>query len=246
MGFTALGAACGITPDGKVIAFAGNRGKGDGIFLSIDHGAAARRIVRIVGENSVTQKAELGVDGAGNNLFFSSIDLDSRVGVVYTPDIDGVPDKSAVVSFIGTPNAASRTNPGNGKPFLFSAQKGLWTMRADLDAPLFEKVCLVRAPGVTGNPFTLLGDDLVVVTNGTAFPGRLGNRPRARSCRDPREASTRARRDAQACAILCGGASYPQRRCRRHPAPRRCGHPVRYQRPIPLTQHGHRPAEGRQ
>lgn len=176
MGFTTLGAACGITPDGKVIAFAGNRGKGDGIFLSIDNGTAARRIVRIVGENSVTQKAELGVDGAGNKLFFRSIDLDSRVGVVYTPDIDGVSDKSVVVSFIGTPNAASRPNPGNGKPFLFSAQKGLWTMRVDLDAPLFQKVCLVRAPGVTGNPFTLLGDDQIVVTNGTAFvnPGKNG------------------------------------------------------------------------
>jgi len=165
-GFTALGAAPGITPDGKVIAFAGNRGKGDGVFLSIDNGTGVRRLVRIVGENAVTQKPELGVDGTGSKLYFSSIELDSRVGVVYTPDIDGVADQSIVVSFMGTPNAASRINPGSGKPFLFSAQMGLWTMRVDLGAPLFENICLVRAPGVTGNPFTVLGDDQVVVTNG--------------------------------------------------------------------------------
>jgi beta-lactam-binding protein with PASTA domain len=168
-GFTALGAAPGITPDGKVIAFAGNRGKGDGVFLSIDNGTGVRRVVRIVGENAVTQKSELGVDGAGGKLCFSSIDLDSRVGVVYTPDTDGVADQSIVVSFIGTPNAASRINPGTGRPFLFSAQKGLWTIRIDLGAPLFMNIGVVQAPGATGNSFTPLGDDQIVVTNGFTF-----------------------------------------------------------------------------
>ncbi len=168
-GFTTLGAAPGITPDGKVIAFAGNRGNGDGRFLSVVYGTGVRRLVRIVGENAVTQKSELGVDGAGAKLYFSSIELDSRVGVVYTPDFDGVADQSVVVSFIGTPNAASRLTPGSGKPFLFSAQQGLWTIRIDLGAPLFENIALVRAPGATGNPFVPMGDDQIVVTNGIAY-----------------------------------------------------------------------------
>ncbi|MEO8739000.1 MAG: PASTA domain-containing protein [Casimicrobiaceae bacterium] len=164
-GFTALGAASGITSDGKVIAFAGNRGHGDGIFLSIQLASGTRRLVRIVGENATVPKSELGVDGSGNKLYLQSIELDSRVGVVYTPDVDGVANGSIVVSFIGTPNAASRTNPGTGKPFLFSAQKGLWTIRIDLSAPLFERVCVTRAPGSVLLP-TLLGDDMVFAPSG--------------------------------------------------------------------------------
>ncbi|MEO8135876.1 MAG: hypothetical protein ABI831_18100, partial [Betaproteobacteria bacterium] len=174
-GFTALGAASGITPNGKVVAFAGNRGKGDGIFLSIEMAGGQRRIVRIVGENATVQKSELGFDGAGNKLFMQSIELDSRVGVVYTPDTDGVAGKSVVVSFIGTPNAASRTNPGSGKPFLFSSQKGLWTIRIDLEAKLFEDVCVIRLPGVTGNPFTPGGNDQIMTSGSVAYVSSGGD-----------------------------------------------------------------------
>ncbi len=166
-GFATLGLAPGITPDGNVVAFAGNRGHGDGIFLSIEIAPGTRRLVRIVGENATVQKAELGVDGNNQKLYFQSIDVDSRVGVVYTPDALGTPNKSVVVSFIGTPNAANRLNPATGKPWLFSGQKGLWTIRIDLEAPLYKKICVVRAPGVTGIPFVTSGDDLIV-----ALPGK--------------------------------------------------------------------------
>ncbi len=168
-GFTTLGASPSITPDGKIIAFAGDRGHGNGIFLSIDQSniaAGQRRLVRIVGENATVQKSELGFDANNNKLFMQSIELDSRVGIIYTPDETGASNQSVVVSFIGTPNAASRTNPGSGKPFMFSNQKGLWTIRIDLNAALFQDVCLVRAPGVTGNPFTAKGDDQIVANPG--------------------------------------------------------------------------------
>ena len=122
--------------------------------------------MRIVGENATVQKSELGFDANNNKLFMQSIELDSRVGIIYTPDETGAPNQSVVVSFIGTPNAASRTNPGSGKPFMFSNQKGLWTIRIDLNAALFQDVCLVRAPGVTGNPFTAKGDDQIVANPG--------------------------------------------------------------------------------
>jgi beta-lactam-binding protein with PASTA domain len=162
MGFTALGLAPGMTPDAKIVAFAGNRGHGAGIFLSIETSPGNRRLVRIVGENATVPKAELGVDGNNNKLYFATLDVDSRVGVVYTPDYLGAANKSVVVSFVGTPNGASRTNPGTGKPFGFAGTKGLWTIRVDLDAPLVKNVCVVLAPGATGSPFVVKGDDVIV------------------------------------------------------------------------------------
>ena len=67
-------------------------------------------------------------------------------GIVYTPDADGVADGSIVVSFIGTPDDASPLNPGTGKPFMFTAQRGIWTMRIDLNAPLYRNICVALAP----------------------------------------------------------------------------------------------------
>lgn len=164
-GFTALGAAPGITPDGKIVAFAGNRGNGDGVFLSFEGESGVRRLIRIAGENNVVPKPELGYDAARGKLFFKSIALDSRVAIVYTPDASGARDKSIVVSFMGTPNAASRVNPGNGKPFSFTDQLGLWTMRIDLNAALYvddeteELVCVTRVSGSGAIPDPV-GDDL--------------------------------------------------------------------------------------
>ena len=169
MGFTALGAASGITPDGKIIAFAGNRGHGDGVFLSLLLPSGQRRLVRIVGENATVQKAELGLSATSSKLFFSTIDLGSRVGIVYTPGRTGIANGAIVVTFVGTPNGASRTNAGTGKPYVHSANKGLWAIRIELDNPRFEDVCNVRAPGVTGNPFTLGGDDTIKVNAGVSF-----------------------------------------------------------------------------
>src|ERR1700682_520953 len=83
-GLTALGAAPSLTPDGKIVAFAGDRGNGGGVFLSIQYAPGKRRLVRIVGENANVQKAELGYDANLNKLYFSSIELDSRVGIIYT------------------------------------------------------------------------------------------------------------------------------------------------------------------
>ncbi|MDQ6621403.1 MAG: PASTA domain-containing protein, partial [Pseudomonadota bacterium] len=146
-GFTALGLAPGITDDGRIVAFAGNRGEGDGVFLSMQLPNGNRRLVRIVGENQTVLKSELGRAGNGNKLYFSSIELDSRVGVTYTPDYDGNARGSVVVTFIGTPNGASRTNPGTNAPFIFSAQKGLWSIRIDLTAALYENACVAPSFG---------------------------------------------------------------------------------------------------
>ncbi|HEX4884136.1 MAG TPA: hypothetical protein VFX05_08370, partial [Casimicrobiaceae bacterium] len=168
-GFTTLGAAPGITPDGKVVAFAGTRGFGTGVFLSIELPGGQRRIVRVAGENGVFKKQELGQDEAGNGLYIATVDVDSRVGVIYTPGRSGAANGAVVVSFVGTPNAQSRQNAATGKPFFFSAQKGLWTVRLDLDAPLYQDQCVVLADGAAGNPFTTRGDDALQSANGQFF-----------------------------------------------------------------------------
>jgi hypothetical protein len=175
-GFTALGLAPSVTSDGKIVAFAGDRGKGNGVFLSIEYAPGKRRLVRIVGENAVVQKAELGYDASLNKLYFSSIELDSRVGVVYTPDTNGLPNGSVVVSFIGTPNAASRTNSGTGRPWTFTNQKGIFTIRIDVTAKMFEDdvgnlVCIAALPGGANQFPVAAGDDSPVPNGqgGTSF-----------------------------------------------------------------------------
>jgi beta-lactam-binding protein with PASTA domain len=167
-GFTALGNAPGITEDGRIVAFAGNRGNGDGIFLSMEMTGGQRRLVRIVGENASFSSPELGFASNGGPLYMDSIELDSRVGIVYTPDADGNAKGSVVVSFIGTPNAASPLNPGTGKPFLFSAKKGLWTIRIDLTAPLYRNVCVVKKAAGATLPPAVAGDTIASV-NGVPY-----------------------------------------------------------------------------
>ena len=145
-GFTTLGRSPGISDDGDVVVFYGVQGSGAGIFASLNMGGPTREFFRIAGGRQVedipvvggnddgvcdtgeTCKAgELGFDAAGNPLFFSSFDADSRVAVAHQSFAPaGLENDTFVISFIGTPNAATST------PQIFSAQKGLWTIRVDV------------------------------------------------------------------------------------------------------------------
>ncbi|MEK6303911.1 MAG: BACON domain-containing carbohydrate-binding protein [Acidobacteriota bacterium] len=151
MGFSALGERPGISDDGQVIVFYGNLGpnalnltEGPGIFASIDIGGGTRRIIRIANrqiENipaaggnddgvcdpgETCQNGELELDAA-NASFLNSFDANSRVAVAHQSlGAAGIQDDSFVVSFIGTPNRASSA------PQVFSAQRGLWTIRVDV------------------------------------------------------------------------------------------------------------------
>jgi hypothetical protein len=138
-GFTALGRAPGVSDDGSVVVFTGNRGKGPGVFMAVNDGLSFGAIIRIAGENATMPTAELGYDDLGNKLFINDVTLDQRVGVARLDLGDAGPrDDTLVVAFIGTPNAASRDNPAmpGVQPLLFSNQKGLFTVRVDLDRPL--------------------------------------------------------------------------------------------------------------
>lgn len=149
--FSAIGNQPGISADGNVVAFYGQPnatgaalfGANAGIFADVNAGYGWT-LVRVTGN-----PAELGYDDNGNPLAFASYANDSRVAVVNL-DLVGCPPiqtcgsvtpvnaNSFVVSFMGTPSGASRTNPvlGNGIPLLFSNQPGLWTIRVDVQYQL--------------------------------------------------------------------------------------------------------------
>ena len=69
----------------------------------------------------------LGTDENGGEVFFQDIDLESRVAVEqqeFGPP--GAGGDSFIVAFVGTPNRAGRY------PYLFTNQKGIWTLRLEL------------------------------------------------------------------------------------------------------------------
>jgi hypothetical protein len=133
--WTSLGGFPGLSDDGAVIVFYGDRGNGPGLFASIEQSDGTRVLTKVAGENGgATKYPELGYDAAGMPLYFSSLDPTgfSKLGVVvhHLPGGDPHavdPGESFVVSFRGTPSGASRNNPITGKPLLFSNKEGLWT-----------------------------------------------------------------------------------------------------------------------
>lgn len=139
MGFNTLGAAPGISDDGKVVVFSGDRGKGPGIFARFFDGSTLGPIVTIAGENTGSggPNPELGFSDTGAKIFFSSFSMDSRVGVVHKDlGVSGPVGDNVEVSFIGTPSANSSTNTRTGTPFLFTNKLGLWSERVEMEALL--------------------------------------------------------------------------------------------------------------
>jgi hypothetical protein len=165
-GFTSLGRSPGISDDGAVVAFAGDRGNGQGIFLRFTSGGLGP-VFRVAGENGGTPTAELGYDDGASAINIAAIDLDQRVGVArLSLGAAGFAEDVLYVTFVGTPSGASRDNPAlpGVQPLLFSASKGLWTVRIDLDAPL---------DGSGGSAFHL-NSPLPVVQVGDRIPSPAG------------------------------------------------------------------------
>lgn len=134
-GFTAVGASPGISADGRIVVFAGDRGNGVGIFASIADAGRNRTLIKLAGE-SAKGEPELGYAADGSKLFLSQFDINQPVSVVYQP-LGGVgpAGDSFVVSFLATPNAASTPNSlaVGQRPLLFTAQQGIWSVRVDVD-----------------------------------------------------------------------------------------------------------------
>ena len=109
-GFTELGIMPGISDDGSAVAFAGDRGKGRGIYLAV-HINQTYEIIRVAGENQDPDGPfpDLGYDAVSSQIiYFSDLVLDSRVGVIQVPSRGGYAEgPTYLVSFIGTPNLES-------------------------------------------------------------------------------------------------------------------------------------------
>ncbi len=135
--FTRVGLPA-ISDDGKVVAFAGDRGRGPGIFVSVDMGNGTRRLEVIAGENSAAaQRPELGYSESGAKLFLDGFDFNRRLGVVHQ-DLGpaGLEGDTVLVTFVADANQDSRPNPtAPGERLLFSDALGVWTARLDILAP---------------------------------------------------------------------------------------------------------------
>ncbi len=183
MGFTTLGQAPGISDDGKVVVWAGDRGNGPGIFARFDDGSGTfGAIQRIAGENAGTggTNPELGFDASGGNLYFSSFSIDSRVGVAHKDfGLAGLVGDTVEVAFIGTPNAASVTNNKTSSPLLFSNQLGLWSQRIEMENKLTGTATFVAHPD-SALPVVQVGDML----GGSVVTGVTINDPIALANKD--------------------------------------------------------------
>jgi uncharacterized repeat protein (TIGR01451 family) len=127
---------------------------------------------------------ELGLDSLGNALQFASFSPDIRVGVVRQDlaPLGSIEGDAFVVSFLGTPNAASTA------PQYFSNQLGLWTIKVDVKRDgtnLREKpsrpISVVQLGDLigTGNQLTniTVHDPVALAANDAAGVTRVQRRP---------------------------------------------------------------------
>jgi hypothetical protein len=75
-GFTKMGKSPGVSDNGSIVVFAGDRGRGPGIFASCTNPTNAsgpRLIVHLLGENASAQGPgfELGTNSIGQNFYFT-------------------------------------------------------------------------------------------------------------------------------------------------------------------------------
>lgn len=160
--FSVIGRRPGISDDGRVVVFFGDLSAagalalgipaGPGIFASVDLGGGSRQLLRLTGRKAETMGTggngdgvcdtgetchnvgELGFDEAGATRFFSGYDAGGSVSVTNLDlGVAGIDGDTFTVSFIATPNSASRGNPRvAGKPLFYSNQKGIWTVRVQV------------------------------------------------------------------------------------------------------------------
>jgi len=166
--WTALGSMPGISDNGAVVVFSGDRGNGPGIFACIraTGGASYSDPVRIAGENGTTvTKPELGFTASAGRVGITSVDYDQRVGVASYPGGPlGPIGDSFVVTFVGTPSAASIDNPITHQPFFFTANKGVWSQRVDIKSVFGAPATTYDVLPASPLPVAQIGDTIGGVT----------------------------------------------------------------------------------
>jgi beta-lactam-binding protein with PASTA domain len=133
--FLQVGQSPGVSASGDVVAFAGDRGKGPGIFISVRTGSNTRQIVSVAGEAS--GQGVLGFASTWGltspTLDFQSFQMDERVGVIHKRiGRTGLLDDSIIVAFLATPADKNGERYNAGRRVV--AGLGLWTVRIDIVA----------------------------------------------------------------------------------------------------------------
>jgi Peptidase M15 len=151
-----LGLSPGISRDAVAVGFIGDRGAGQGVFVSIKQTDGSQHLVRVAGEG----KPDLNLSSASGStpITFISFDGSSRVAIVHKGlGNTGLMGDVFVVSFVGTPSTSSPS----GSNSAFTAQQGLWTARVH-----------VLTPQVVGGPIVYQVDAKEkVIQEGDHVPG---------------------------------------------------------------------------
>lgn len=183
-GWSQLGVRPGISDDGTVVTFFGNKGDGVGLYACVLQGTTLgipnfSDPILIAGANGTKPRPELGYVGpatikpsgsiTANPIYFKSADfvLDSRAGVVTYQNSGGSPDsieagESFIVSFLGTPSQAGTltTNTMTHAPPLFTDQAGLWTVQVTARTPLTGGTTVNFADRTSAIPVIQVGDKI--------------------------------------------------------------------------------------
>jgi hypothetical protein len=102
-GFTSIGMGAGVSPDGRIVVFTGDRGHGPGLFAVYQSGGASRTIIRLAGEDAVSHDGFTSFDETGNVVVNNSEANQRGVTVVFegTNKTLGQGLYSVRVSFLG-------------------------------------------------------------------------------------------------------------------------------------------------
>lgn len=111
-GFTTLGERPGVSDDGRVVAFSGDRGAGQGVFVSVA-AAGARRILRIAGEGdgfvNFAMDQRIGAVAYGLEPRFRVAFLAERSGVRACFVVEGIPELDPLTnSWVATNRPSAR------------------------------------------------------------------------------------------------------------------------------------------
>ena len=205
--YTSLGMSPAISDDGLVIAFTAQTALGQGaVFVAVDEGTGYGPPVQVAGLRAgLSAFAELGYgDPAANGtlpaLYISAVDVDAPLGVLrQSLGATGLTDDALVVTFLGTPSGSSRTvtpTGGSKTPLLFSAQRGLWSVRVDFDSPRDGSVRAAYTPPHVNSvlPVVQVGDTMQTSSGAQVITDLAINDPIAAAATDLTRGAGRTQR----------------------------------------------------
>jgi hypothetical protein len=171
-GFAHVGDAPAARADGRVVAFAGDRGRGPGVFVSLDRGDGQRDLLRVAGEqwdpaSRACAAPELGRGAApaSRPLCFADLDVDGPIALAHAPrGGEGLEGDGLTVAFAGTPSGPSRDDYRTVAPF--AGKLGIWIAALEVrpsagaDGCETDEPCRYRLQGQPPRPVVQVGQSV--------------------------------------------------------------------------------------